>query len=251
MDIQAKNREFDNMTEDAIAPLAELIERERHWEERRLSDERLAAGIARLQTTIDGIEEKFRVESLTLEQKINEARELSSHIPDLEKESEILSRELNRLLKVQKRRDEITEHGLRDRIELDWIKDQIAELIVTKTDLKEKVVAMQDEIARLRREYVEAETELRQLPSVEKRLTANEFWLEQARKAALDGRKLQDELQRLRYKLDHHTVTRKERQAIADLERERDVLAYRPDQHRELKNRIYELAAALRPVTNA
>lgn len=225
-----------------VSELLRLLAEEKEWNRRKSQFEDINEKIFSINQSIARIIENTETECKLLEIRLEDARKLTAYLPDLEREHETLTREYHRLTKIREKQDLITKQGLKDRIELELLQQQIDQLIVTKSDWLLRLDQTQKELTRLREEYLLIENDLKLFPEVEKRLIANEFFIEQARKAEKDVRVLSDEMQRLKHKLTYKTMIRREIGLLESLKAELEHVHYDPHKHLECRASLFNLS---------
>ncbi|HMY35015.1 MAG TPA: hypothetical protein PLG25_14385 [bacterium] len=234
-------KRLPEVKENDINELIRLLKEEEEWYKKKLKYDDINEKIFSVSETVKRIIDNTETECKLIEVRLEDARKLTAYLPDLEREHETLTREFHRLTKIREKQDQITKQGLKDRIELELLQQQIDQLIVTKSDWLIRLDQTQKELTRLREEYLLIENDLKLFPDVEKRLIANEFFIEQAHKAEKDVRILSDEMQKLKHKLTYKTMIRRESGLLDALKTELQSIQYDPQKHFECREALFHL----------
>lgn len=239
-------------------------------DKKRARYEELQSGIRELELLIIKSEMELKAELQSLQAVYAVKRNAAAALSEHEKESEILTRELNRLVKIKEQMKQTLEEGIKRKYELEYEERILAGLEQNRNrsaspheaateasavkelhtehllaTARQKVSELQAVIANLRDKYTQFEKEIKTLPVVTRNLHFAEFSIQQARVAEKETAEIRDKTEKIKFALTHRTFAKKELQAIDQLQKELQTLNYHPVHQGSLSERLQSVLTRL------
>lgn len=254
--------------ERRFAEWQKLVIEEEFWKEKQKRDQESRAGIAELELLITKQETELKGEMTALQGQLTEKRLAIERYQYATTEHEYDTKEYQRLAPSRHRHQALMETGLREKIRIEAIEEEMAGLrrrldglreglpcefcgqpaggpmaepigkaTVKLDDLAEQLRLATERIAALREEYLESEKNLKRLEEIGRRLIVSEMRMGECRELESESEKVRSQIEQIQTKLRRRDFARKEQKAIAQLENDIRLNGYDAEKHRSAETR--------------